>query len=85
MTAEACDKLYKVLAQMGANNIWSEDDIGSARYAGKAWSKKDIREIQKMSGTKPWRTTTMEFVEYYSSGLEGIWKALMHLFGAIAK
>jgi len=85
MTAEACDKLYKVLAQMGANNIWSEDDIGSARYAGKAWSKKDIREIQKMSGTRPWWTTTMEFVEYYGSGLEGIWKALMHLLGAISK
>jgi len=86
LSFDAVDKFLRMLSQMDANIVGNEDQLKNAKSAKKAWSDKDISQIQDMSGThRPWMAFMDSIPLSAFGGVEGFWKALTYLFSNITK
>jgi len=86
LSFDAVDKFLRMLEQMDANIVGTEEKLRDAKSAKKVWSDKDISQIQDMSGThRPWMAFMDSIPLSAFGGIEGFWKALTYLFSNITK
>ena len=86
MSFEEVEKFLSAIEQLDANVYADEGDFGSPKPMDKVFTKEDIAQIRKLSGTGFLRMALQDVGEGSATGgIEGLWKAFTYLLGNIAK